>query len=48
MQEMVGANREAASMSHNILPIMQHHTYTDYRISESCYGNKNDKLGGLG
>ena len=48
VEEVVGVNRETASRFYKTLPIMQHHMRTDYGISETYYGKKNDKLGGRG
>ena len=48
VQELIGVNREAITLITKLLPMFEHHVGTTHRISEECYGEKYELLGGTG
>ena len=46
VEESVGVEKEPAMLFAKILPVMEHHICTSYRISKDLYGSKTYKLGG--
>ena len=46
VEELVRVEREPAILFAKILPVMEYHICTSYRISKDSYGSRTYKLGG--
>ena len=48
VEESVGVERDPVKLLTKFLPVMNHHTCTNYGISEESHGSNSCKLGGTG